>query len=154
MNDVRQTERADLPVAWLLELLGNNLRGLMEEALRELGLSPTEFVCLMLLDAQPGLSSSALAREAAVSCQTIDQTVQGLEDSGMVNGRTSKLVRPTALSLKGRRYLRQAQRKIVAAERAATVNLTARERKKLKHMLAQSISADVAGNSIGKLDDG
>lgn len=137
----------ELPIVWLFALMAGRLHRRVSDRLSRLGLSQAEFGCMRLLAATPGLSNSELARRAGVSRQSMWETVQSLEDTGLATRPRSNYARPAALSRRGRRYLRQAQREIATAEKAATANLTAQERTQLTSLLMQLSSTRCTTNS-------
>ena len=101
----------DTSVGYLLKEASSALRTAMEEALRPLGLTVTQYSCLELLAQRPGVSASDLARGAFVSRQSMNVVLQGLEQDGLVTrsaepaaGRTL----PTRLTPRGRETLHHA----------------------------------------------
>ena len=56
----------------------------MDEALRPLGLSVPQYVCLQALRDLPGITGSELARRAFVSRQSMNVLLQGLQARGLV----------------------------------------------------------------------
>ena len=56
----------------------------MDEALRPLGLSVPQYVCLQTLRDAPGITGSELARRTFVSRQALNVLLQGLERRGLV----------------------------------------------------------------------
>jgi len=56
----------------------------MDEALRPLGLTVSQYACLSTLRAQPGITGSELARRTFVSRQSMNVLVQGMERQGLV----------------------------------------------------------------------
>lgn len=102
---------------------------------------------MQLLEAEPELSNSELARRAGVSRQTMWQTVKGLEDAGMTTRPKSKYARPTMLSGEGRRHLDTARQMIAAADAVVTIHLTQREAMRLKHLLTLLTSCTDQANN-------
>jgi DNA-binding MarR family transcriptional regulator len=60
------------------------LRGAMDRALREYGLTVPQYACLELLDQQPGLSNAELARATFVTRQSMNVVLRGLQDAGLL----------------------------------------------------------------------
>lgn len=56
----------------------------MDEVLRPLGLSVSQYACLQALHDDPGITGSELARRVFVSRQSMNVLVQGLEKRGLV----------------------------------------------------------------------
>ena len=95
-------------VGYLLKEASTALRTAMEDVLRPLGLSVTQYSCLELLGQRPGLSGSELARGTFVTRQSMNVLLQGLERDGLVARPTEApvgKVLPTRLTPRGRRSL-------------------------------------------------
>ncbi len=56
----------------------------MDEALRPMGLSVPQYVCLQTLHDSPGITSAELARRGFVSRQSMNVLLQALEKRGLV----------------------------------------------------------------------
>jgi DNA-binding MarR family transcriptional regulator len=98
-------------VGYLLKEASSALRTAMEDVLRPLGLSVTQYSCLELLGQRPGLSGSELARGTFVTRQSMNVLLQGLERDGLVDRPTEApvgKVLPTRLTPRGRRSLEKA----------------------------------------------
>ncbi|MBB1049848.1 MAG: MarR family transcriptional regulator [Dietzia sp.] len=111
-------------LGYLLKQASTALRRAMEEALRPLGLSVTQYACLELLAQRPGLSNSELARGAFVTRQSMSVVLHTLERQGYV-ARPAEApvgkVLPTRLTSSGRLELRAA----TAAVRSVEVSMLA-----------------------------
>lgn len=122
----RDDEGVDLgsSLGHLLKQASTALRRAMEEALRPLGLSVTQYACLELLAQRPGLSNSELARGAFVTRQSMSVVLHTLERQGYV-ARPAEApvgkVLPTRLTSSGRLELRAA----TAAVRSVEVRMLA-----------------------------
>ncbi|SKD77868.1 putative HTH-type transcriptional regulator MarR [Mycobacteroides abscessus subsp. massiliense] len=125
----------ELPIGWLFTLAARRLQKQAAESLLKVGLSPSEFICLQLLDGASQPSITELATRAGISRQSIWETIRVLDESGMVTRPRSRYARPATLTARGRRYLHLARRKIAAAEREITAGLNARDLKQLKDSL-------------------
>ncbi|MFI5954557.1 MarR family winged helix-turn-helix transcriptional regulator [Cryptosporangium sp. NPDC051539] len=98
-------------LGYLLKEASSALRAAMEEVLRPLGLTVTQYSCLELLAQRPGLSNSDLARGAFVSRQSMNVLLQNLEREGYVTRPAEApvgKVLPTRLTPGGRRRLKKA----------------------------------------------
>lgn len=98
-------------LGYLLKEASGALRAAMDEVLRPLGLSVTQYSCLELLGQRPGLSGSELARGTFVTRQSMNVLLQGLERDGLVARPTEApvgKVLPTRLTPRGRRSLEKA----------------------------------------------
>ncbi|MGI5284300.1 MarR family winged helix-turn-helix transcriptional regulator [Nonomuraea polychroma] len=71
-------------VGYRLKRAAAALRGAMDKALRENGLTVPQYACLELLDERPGISGSELARGTFVTRQSSSVVLRGLQDGGLV----------------------------------------------------------------------
>ncbi|MEV4701844.1 MarR family transcriptional regulator [Actinoplanes sp. NPDC049316] len=101
----------DKSLGYLLKEASSALRAAMEEVLRPLGMSVTQYSCLELLAQRPGLSNSELARGAFVTRQSMNVLLQALEREGYVTRPAEApvgKVLPARLTPRGRRVLEKA----------------------------------------------
>ena len=106
-------------LGYLVKEASSTLRTAMEDVLRPLGLSVTQYSCLELLGQRPGLSGSELARGTFVTRQSMNVVLQGLERDGLVARPTEApvgKVLPTRLTPRGRRSLEKATVAVRAVE--------------------------------------
>ena len=82
MNERTAADARELAV--LVKATQAALNQRMDEVLRPLGLTVAQYACLSNLHAEPGISSSELARRTFVSRQSMNVLLQGLEKQGMV----------------------------------------------------------------------
>ncbi|MFI6517538.1 MarR family winged helix-turn-helix transcriptional regulator [Spirillospora sp. NPDC050679] len=71
-------------VGYRLKRAAAALRGAMDQALREHGLTVPQYACLELLDERPGISGSDLARGTFVTRQSSAVVLRGLQQAGLV----------------------------------------------------------------------
>ncbi|MFC9976704.1 MarR family winged helix-turn-helix transcriptional regulator [Spirillospora sp. NPDC127200] len=71
-------------VGYRLKRVAAALRGAMDQALRGHGLTVPQYSCLELLDEQPGISGSDLARGTFVTRQSSAVVLRGLQQAGLV----------------------------------------------------------------------
>jgi DNA-binding MarR family transcriptional regulator len=119
----------DLPTSlgYLLKETSSALRQAMEEALRPLGMTITQYSCMELLAQRPGSSNSDLARGAFVTRQSMNVLLQSLERDGSVTRPAEEAVgrvQPTRLTAQGRRELAKATAAVRAVELRMTADLT------------------------------
>ncbi|MEU1803554.1 MarR family transcriptional regulator [Streptomyces sp. NPDC019937] len=95
------------------------LRGAMDQALREHGLTVPQYACLEVLAARPGMSNAELARATFVTRQSMNVVLRGLQEDGLLarpdtvgHGRA----RPVTLTEAGWRRLHAAQASVYAIE--------------------------------------
>ncbi|MEW2352867.1 MarR family transcriptional regulator [Spirillospora sp. NPDC029432] len=107
-------------VGYRLKRTAAALRGAMDRALREHGLTVPQYSCLELLDENPGISSAELARGTFVTRQSASVVLRGLQDGGLVarpatadHGRAL----PVHLTGAGRRRLTAARTAVYDIER-------------------------------------
>lgn len=74
----------DEAVGYMLKRAATAMRTAMEGALRPLDLTVPQYSCLEVLDQQPGLSGSELARATFVTRQSMNLVVQGLHQRGLL----------------------------------------------------------------------
>ena len=116
-------------LGYLLKEASSALRAAMEEVLRPLGMSVTQYSCLELLAQRPGLSNSELARGAFVTRQTMNVLLQALERDGQVTRPAEApvgKVLPTRLTPRGRRSLEKATVAVRSVEVRMLAGLTDR----------------------------
>ena len=98
----------DTSLGYLLKETASALRAAMEDALRPLGLTVTQYATLELLAQRPGLSGSELARGAFVTRQSMNVLLQAMERDGYVTrpavAPVGKVL-PVRLTSRGRRSL-------------------------------------------------
>ncbi len=82
MNDADAALAQELGI--LLKATQAALNQRMDEVLRPLGLTVSQYACLSTLHAEPGITGSELARRTFVSRQSMNVLVQGLERHGLV----------------------------------------------------------------------
>ncbi|MGN6325227.1 MarR family winged helix-turn-helix transcriptional regulator [Pseudolysinimonas sp.] len=116
----------DTSLGYLLKEAASALRAAMEEALRPLGLTVTQYSCLELLAQRPGLSNSDLARGAFVTRQSMNVLLQALESDGVVTREApvGKAL-PTRLTSKGARMREAASAAVRGVELRMVADLTA-----------------------------
>src|SRR3984885_6000374 len=132
------SEFDDQPLGFLVRRLMARLRPHAATALRPLGLGLPEFVCMRILDDDPGRTSAELARHTHVTAQAMNQVLQGLQDMGVVTRPAiapSGRALPAQLTRKGRALLKRAEEAVEAAEGQILAHLSSAERRQLKQLL-------------------
>ncbi|MEV7729601.1 MarR family transcriptional regulator [Streptomyces sp. NPDC087917] len=95
------------------------LRGAMDKALREHGLTVPQYACLEVLAARPGLSNADLARATFVTRQSMNVVLRGLHSTELIDRPATVdhgRARPVHLTEEGRRRLTAAQQSVYAIE--------------------------------------
>jgi DNA-binding MarR family transcriptional regulator len=137
-------------LGYLLKQAASALRVAMEDALRPLGLTVTQYSCLELLAQRPGLSGSDLARGTFLTRQSVNTLLQQLERDGDVTrpaAPTVGKVLPATLTTQGRRRLTSASTAVREVERRMLAGLTTREQEQafvLLQRMARSLTDPAA----------
>jgi DNA-binding MarR family transcriptional regulator len=127
--------------AFLLIGLGRALRDQADAGLRELGLSLRHLSALGHLARQPGLSYSELARRARVTVQSMQATLNQLEDLGTIERRTTPGRGRTAqlhLTEPGRELLARAMDVLRVADRRLAAQLGPDDHRTLSRILLRA----------------
>ena len=130
------TENA--PLGYLLHQVVAALRPEVAAALRPLGLTLPEFVCMRMLSMSPGLSSAELARLGNVSPQAMNTVLHKLENAQKVTRPASVAsgrALPASLTGDGRTLLKLAESAVREADARVLAKLSASEQREFKRML-------------------
>ncbi|MEH3155232.1 MAG: MarR family transcriptional regulator [Gordonia paraffinivorans] len=146
----QRDEQIDLSVSvgYLLKEASAALRTAMEDVLRPLGMTITQYSCMELLAQRPGLSNSELARGAFVTRQSMNVLLQALERDGLVvraEQPDAGRALPTRLSPVGRRRLDKASAAVRSVEVRMLGDLSEAERDqavRLLRTMVRSLTAD------------
>ncbi|WP_238159181.1 MarR family winged helix-turn-helix transcriptional regulator [Mycobacterium sp. MFM001] len=128
----------DAPLGYLLHRVGAALRPEVTAALRPLGLSLPEFVCMRILSLYPGMSSAELSRYGNVTPQAMNTVLRRLEDLGAVSRPASVpsgRALPATLTGSGRTLLKRAEAAVREADARILGKLSAAEQREFKRML-------------------
>jgi len=109
-------------------------------SLGDAGISPPQFGTLVLIEANPGISQSAVAAALRFDRSTLVQIVDRLEGSGLVVRESSSRDRRShalKLTAKGERLLADLKRRVRAHEAAIAGALSEAERDMLVALLAR-----------------
>jgi len=109
-------------------------------SLGDAGISPPQFGTLVLIEANPGISQSAVAAALRFDRSTLVQIIDRLEDRGLVVREPSSRDRRThalKLTAKGERLLADLKRRVQAHEAAIAAALSDAERDSLVRLLAR-----------------
>jgi DNA-binding MarR family transcriptional regulator len=133
---------ASPPVGYLLKHAQSLLHLRMEEALRPLHLTVSQYSCLHHLRREPGISAAALARATFVTRQSMNAMLQQLIDRDLVarpavaeSGRAL----PTMLTPAGADALDAAQELVDGVEHRMLAGLSATESAALAYGLAACV---------------
>ncbi|OMG08825.1 MarR family winged helix-turn-helix transcriptional regulator [Actinomyces naeslundii] len=120
------------------------LRARMDEALRPLGLSAPQYLCLELLSRASGASTSDLAREAFVTRQTMSTLLRSLVDRGLAQRAaqpSSGRALPVRLTPEGQSLLKEAARVTVEVERVMISPLSESQLRAVQEALSACVAA-------------
>ncbi|WP_399084918.1 MarR family winged helix-turn-helix transcriptional regulator [Streptomyces sp. BBFR2] len=107
-------------LGYLLKRAQAALRGAMDRALREHGLTVPQYATLELLALHPGMSNADLARATFVTRQSGNVVLRGLQESGLITRPAAAdhgRARPARLTEEGRARLAEVQTAVRAVER-------------------------------------
>ena len=128
----------DQPLGFLVRGLMARLRPHAVQALRPLGLGLPEFVCMRILDDDPGRTSAELARHTHVTAQAMNQVLQGLQEMDLVTRpptAPSGRALPAQLTRKGKALLKRAEDAVAASDEQLLAHLSLVDRRQLKRLL-------------------
>ena len=131
-------------LGYQLKEASSALRAAMEEVLRPLGMTVTQYSCLELLAQRPGLSNSDLARGAFVTRQSMNVLLQTLERDGYVTRPAKAPVGkalPAELTPRGRRSLAKASAAVRSVEVRMLSGMTPAEQAGALRILQSMIQA-------------
>ena len=131
-------------VGYLLKQAQSLLRLRMEEALKPLQLTVSQYSCLHLLRQEPGISAAALARGTFVTRQSMQSMLQSLIERGLVardDHAESGRALPTALTREGSDALDAAQNRVDEVQRRMVSGMSDAEQGALARALLACVSA-------------
>lgn len=141
------TREETIDLGMLPALIGFNLRSaqlaVFQHFNRSLGdsdITPPQFGTLILIEANPGISQSAVAAALRFDRSTLVQIIDRLEGRGLVVRKASARDRRShALELtpKGERLVAELKERVRAHEEAIAAALSADERRTLQDLLAR-----------------
>jgi DNA-binding MarR family transcriptional regulator len=123
---------------YLLKVAQHALRTAMDDALRPVGVTASQYAVLTALDREPGLSNADLARAAFVTAQSMQGIVANLERDSLIKRTTDpahKRILRTELTAAGRKALSRADAAVADIEGQMLNGLDAKRRAELNRML-------------------
>ncbi|MCV7239533.1 MarR family winged helix-turn-helix transcriptional regulator [Mycolicibacterium celeriflavum] len=131
---------AEQPLGFLLSRVANALRAeVTTTVLEPLDVAFPQYLCMRILSQHPGRSNAELARDFNVSPQAMNMVLRGLQDRGLVSrpaSVSSGRSLPAQLTREGRELLRRTDSGVRAAEDKLMANLTQRQQREFKQILA------------------
>lgn len=144
MSQAPSWDPVEASVGYALKQAQSALHQAMDEALRPLGLTVAQYVCLELLGRSPGLTNAGLARSAFVTRQSMNLVLRGLQRRGLLS-RPAVAQRgralPSRLTRDGARALRDATEAVRVVEERMLAPLGAASRASLRECLAACAAA-------------
>ncbi|MDQ1547814.1 MAG: hypothetical protein QOH69_2718 [Actinomycetota bacterium] len=132
------------PVGYALKHAQSLLHLRMEEALKPLHLTVSQYSCLFRLRREPGISAAALARATFVTRQSMNAMLQQLIDRDLVarpsRARTGRAL-PTVLTVAGADALDAAQKLVDGVEQRMLSGLSMAANDALARGLASCINS-------------
>lgn len=127
--------------AWTLVQAGHVAGRRFTAALAEVGLTPTQFGALLVLDLEPGLSGGEVARRIAVTPQSVSELITALAELGLITrdpspGRGHRIT--AHLTPAGEQALRAAG---TAVDTVNSLGLNAHDSQQLNHLLHKVLNA-------------
>lgn len=141
------TARASITagVGYLVKRVQAALRAAMDDALRPIGLSVSQYAILeALLDAdQSESTNAAIARRCFVTPQSASEMIANLTESRLVNRGTHTTVPRMTLALtrRGRTKCLEARKRVLDIEQRMLIGQTETERKQLATLLERCATA-------------
>lgn len=124
-------------VGYLLKQVSVALRASLDSALRPLGLTMPQYVCLEVLAERPGISGAELARGAFVTRQTMHELLRGLEQRGWVERSAGRgRAQAAALTAEGRAAVQAADAVVRRIDTAMVAPLSEDQEEGLREALA------------------
>jgi DNA-binding MarR family transcriptional regulator len=154
---VGMSEFDDQSLGYLVRGLMARLRPHAVQALRPLGLGLPEFVCLKILNEDPGRTSAELARHTHVTAQAMNQVLQGLQEMGLVTRpptAPSGRALPAQLTRKGSALLRRAEEAVASSDEHLLGHLSPADRRQLKLLLYRAGNPSYDQNTVCAPSDG
>ncbi|MFG3284500.1 MarR family winged helix-turn-helix transcriptional regulator [Streptomyces sp. NPDC048111] len=118
-ESVRSADDVTQHVGYLLKRAQAALRGAMDKAVREHGLTVPQYSTLELLARNPGMSNADLARATFVTRQSGNVVLRGLQEAGLISRPATAehgRARPASLTEEGRARLASVQAAVYAVE--------------------------------------
>jgi DNA-binding MarR family transcriptional regulator len=144
MSQVEAVGPVNQAVGYVLKHAATALRSAMDTVLRPLELTVPQYSCLQVLDQQPGLSGSELARATFVTRQSMNLVLKGLQQRGLLTRAAvadhGKAL-PTELTHAGRVQLRRASVAVRCVEKQMLTPLTPNAQARLLDDLAACAAA-------------
>ena len=141
---------------YLLRQTFQLFRAAMEETLREVGLTASQYSLLSAIDSQPGYSAAQLAKATVMTEQSVGELLGSLEKAGWVERRrehADRRVRLVHLTTAGSRVVAEATPRVRAVEYRMTAGLSEAEQRQFRTWLAVA-ACNLAGQPAAEGAEG
>ena len=125
-------------VGYLIKQSQQAVRTSMDQELRRLDLTTSQYALMTAIDETPGSSGAELARLCFITPQSVSELVNGLLEQKLIERTSSKThgrVIEVRLTTLGRERLRRAEVRVRALEEIMLVGMTTEQRSSLSNML-------------------
>ena len=125
-------------VGYLIKQSQHAVRTCMDEQLRRLDITTSQYALMTAIDETPGSSGAELARLCFITPQSVSGLVKGLLEQELIERTSSEThgrVIEVRLSTRGREQLRKAETLVRALEEKMLVGMTIKQRSLLSSML-------------------
>jgi DNA-binding MarR family transcriptional regulator len=113
-------------------------------ALKQVGLTPAQYVALVELEQQPGITAASLARACLVTPQAMMILLKTMDQQGLIT-RTAHARHPNVLELHmtdvGREALREARKRVDPIEQRVFGAFSAKDLAAFRELLSRFIAA-------------
>lgn len=127
---------------YLLKRAQSKLRARMDDALRPIGLTTSQYAVLAILEEDVALSNAELARRSFITPQTMNKILETLESRGLVERRphaSHGRILETRLTSIGASIVRRCHKAVHAIEDQMLSRLEVAERERFADYLARCI---------------
>ncbi|TFV51738.1 MarR family transcriptional regulator [Blastococcus sp. TF02A_35] len=149
---MRQVGDLSASVGYAMKEAASALRSAMDDALRPLDLSVSQYSSLEVLGQRPGISAAELARRTFVTRQSMHGVLTGLAARGLLtrpDAAPQGRALPTELTAAGRDLLRQASRAVAEVESRMVEGLSAEDLRRLHGDLVRCAETLRGGTTTG-----
>ena len=118
-------------VGYLIKQSQHAVRTSMDQELRRLDLTTSQYALMTAIDETPGSSGAELARLCFITPQSVSELVKGLLEQKLIERTSSEThgrVIEVRLSTRGREQLRKAEMLVRALEEKMLVGMTIKQR--------------------------
>ena len=138
------SDELEAMIGYRLKQAQTALRSRMDETLKRLELTTSQYSCLESIGRRPGASNAEIARSVFVSRQAMNTLLRGLQQRGLVTkaekAETGRAL-PIGLTSEGRRLLGEAAARVARIEETMSEALGPEQRESLMNALTRCVDA-------------